>query len=235
MRCLRSNPIAIDVPRALEQHTAYARALRDCGLAVRVLPPEPDLPDACFVEDTAVVVEDRIVLTRPGAPSRLPEIESIRSALRGESIEEGRLDGGDVLVVGRTAYVGLSDRTDERGAKSLERLGIHVRRVPVRGLLHLKTGVTPVGPRTLLQLRGAFPRGTFEGLDVLQTEEPLGANVLAIGEQVIVSASAPRTADLLRDRGLRVHSVDLSEFHAGDAGVTCLSLILPEELLRCRP
>lgn len=220
--------------RALTQHAAYCEALRACGCDVVSLPPEADLPDACFVEDTALVVDDVAVMTRPGASSRAPEVASVRpflsARLRCLDMTRGHLDGGDVLVVGRTAFVGLSARTDRDGAACLAELlaevGVEVKTIPIAGLLHLKTGATAIGDRRVLARRDAFPPGTFSGIDVVETDEPYGSTVLAIGGKAIVSTAAPRTARRLEVEGLRVLPVDVTEFHAGDAGVTCLSIVL---------
>jgi len=234
-RCIREDASRpIDVARALAQHAAYCEALRACGCEVVSLPPEPDLPDACFVEDTAVVVGDLAVMTRPGAPARRPEVASVRpylaARLRCRDMARGHLDGGDVLVVGRTAFVGLSARTDQEGADclagELAAADFTVRTVPISGLLHLKTGATAIGDRRVLVRKGAFPNVTFEGFDVVETDEPYGATVLAIGRRAIVSTAAPRTARRLAVLGLQVLPVDVTEFHAGDAGVTCLSIVL---------
>lgn len=220
-RCLREDAAATpDIAAALEQHRAYCDAL---GVPVVELQPEPDLPDACFVEDTAVVANGTMILTRPGHPARLREVDSVARFAKKRMIR-GRLDGGDVMAV-EEIFVGLSDRTDREGADELARLlGRDVRTIAVKGL-HLKSLVTPIGPRRLLQLRGAYPRGTFPGYEIVETGEPKGANVLAIGDRAIVSAAAPRTAAMLRDVGLDVRIVDVSEFHKGDAGLTCLSVL----------
>jgi len=229
-RCLRTDAArVIDVASAREQHAAYCEILRRaCAVEVVALAPEPDLPDACFVEDTAVVVGRRVVITRPGAPSRRPETASVERAMPAmydvRRIERGFIDGGDVLVSGGVAYVGLSSRTDEEGVRQLGRsLEVEVRPVKVRGL-HLKSDVTPIGERRLVMRRGAFD--AFAGHDIIETDEPLGANVLWVRDRAIVSAAAPKTAELLREAGLEVHVVDVSEFHAGDAGLTCLSVLL---------
>jgi dimethylargininase len=230
-RCIRPDAsVPVDAAKARLQHDAYSRALGSfTDLASWA--PEPELPDACFVEDAAVLSGGIAVITRPSAVSRRPEIATVEKALSKlldcRRIERGFLDGGDVMVAGGVAFVGLSRRTDHIGASELERLlEREVRLVPMGAWLHLKTAVTPVDSKTLIQLRGAYPAGTFRGFEVLETDEPMGATVLAVGEDVIVSAAAPKTAALLSARGLRVRSVDLSEFHAGDAGTTCLSLIL---------
>ncbi len=234
-RCIREDASRpIDVARALAQHVAYCEALRACGCDVVALPPEADLPDACFVEDTAVVAGGVAVMTRPGAPARAPEVASVRPHIAPRipcrDIARGRLDGGDVLVVGRLAFVGLSARTDEQGASALgevlAEVGVEVRTVPIAGLLHLKTGATAIGERRVLMRRGAFPAGTFGDLDVVETDEPYGSTVLAIDDRVIVSTAAPRTARRLDVLGFKVLPVDITEFHAGDAGVTCLSIVL---------
>lgn len=228
-RCLRTDASrAIDVAKAREQHACYCEALRACGVQLVTLPPEADLPDACFVEDTAVVVGRVAVITRPGAASRRGETESVARVLAQthevRRVERGFVDGGDVMVAGGVAFVGLSSRTDETGARELGgALGMEVRTVRARGL-HLKSDVTPLGAGRLLMRRGAY---TFGGFDVVETDEPLGGNVLAVGGHVIASAAAPRTAEALRALGLDVRAVALGEFHAGDAGVTCLSVLLP--------
>jgi dimethylargininase len=231
-RCIRQDASrTIDVPRALAQHAAYCEALRACGLEVSALPAEPEMPDACFVEDAAVVVGDVAVVTRPGAEARRAETASVERVLAKKCfcmrMERGSLDGGDVLAADGTVFVGLSQRTNEAGAQELGRLlKMPVRTIPVRRLLHLKTGITRVGERRLLQRAGAFRGSDFPGFEVLATDEPQGATVLTVDGHAVVSAAAPKTADRLRRLGLAVHAVDISEFHAGDAGVTCLSVIL---------
>lgn len=223
-RCLREKPVPIDVAKAALQHAGYVAALRACGVEVEALPPEPDLPDACFVEDTAVIVGDRALIARPGAPVRRPELASIEQRLskthRCVRLEEGTLDGGDVMILGRVAYVGLSTRTNAVAALG-RLLDLDARPVTV-GALHLKSIATPIGERTIL----AEPGLRFDDFEVVTTDEPHGANVLWLGRHILVSAAAPRTARLLAKRGLDVRVVDVGEFHKGDAGVTCLSLIL---------
>jgi dimethylargininase len=233
--CLRADrTVTIDVDRARRQHDAYCAALGACDIVVDALDPHPDLPDACFVEDTAVILGTHAVLTRPGAPPRAGEIASVGAALasthRCGQLAAGSLDGGDVLVVGRTIFVGLSDRTDAAGAAALEAiagpLGHEVSTVELRDGLHLKSFVTPIGAREIIMCPGPIEPTTFPDVDVLTTDEPHGGNVLAVNGHVIVSERAPRTAQLLEGRGLVVHQVDVGEFHKGDAGLTCLSLLL---------
>ena len=220
----------IDVAKARVQHASYCDALRACGLEVIALQPERDMPDACFVEDAAVISGGIAAITRPGAEERRAETPSVERALsrlcRCVPMTRGRLDGGDVLVADGVALVGLSARTDEAGVRELGSiLGLPVRTIPVRGLLHLKSGATRIGPRRLMVLAGAFRAGDFEGFELIETDEPAGATVLEFEGHAIVSAAAARTAARLRSLGLRVHAVDIGEFHAGDAGVTCLSVI----------
>ncbi len=199
------------------------------------LPPAAEYPDGCFVEDAAVIIGPCAVITRPGAESRRGETVSVERILarthRIRRIERGFVDGGDVLVAGNVAFVGLSARTDRLGTAELGRvlasMSVKARTVPVHRLLHLKSGATPIGPSAILQTAGAFPTGTFSGFEVVESDEPLGGNVLVAGRHAIVSSAAPRTADRLSARGLDVHLVEIGEFHAGDSGVTCLSVILP--------
>jgi dimethylargininase len=239
-RCLREGVAAIDVQRAREQHDGYATALRDAGVAVHILAADDRCPDCCFVEDTAVVLGEVALLTCPGAPSRRPEVDAVggalreRLALRRMTGEGATLDGGDVLRAGPYVFVGLSSRTTPGGVAALESLartqGLEVVSVPVAGGLHLKSSVTLLDPHTLLVLQGSLDCTPFEtrGLRCVPVVEAAGANVLPVGEVVLVSSMAPRTADLVTAQGIEARLVDVSEFHKGDGALTCLSLRIPQ-------
>jgi len=228
---------SIDVAEARRQHDAYAALLRSLGVEVVELPPLDDHPDGVFVEDTAVVVPGLAVVTRPGSPTRGGEVESVESALRTligrveRMAAPARLDGGDVLRVGSTVYVGCSTRTDEVGAAALaahlEPLGYRLVTVAVSGLLHLKTAATALPDGTLLTAGGVAP-SAFDVPDIVQVPEATGANVLIVGETVVISASAPRTADLVRRQGIDVRVLDIGQLEAVEAGLTCLSVLIPE-------
>jgi dimethylargininase len=227
----------IDVELARAQHHGYAEALRRLGARVVALPAEPDLPDAVFVEDTAVVVDEVAVTTIPGSESRRMEVPSVADALaRYRPVEfmvgPGTVDGGDVMRVGRTLYVGVSTRTSTEGACELRRrlapYGYSVVEVDVGGSLHLKTACSFVGRGTVLANRNWFDAGRLDGLRVLDVEptEPWAANTVRYGETVLASASAPVTCARLAAHGYAVLPVDISELQKAEAGLSCLSLIL---------
>jgi dimethylargininase len=239
MRCelthLERTPI--DVARAREQHHGYEQALQSLGWRIETLPEEPDLADSVFVEDTAIVLDEVAVITRPGAASRRAETASIAAALgkyrelvRIES--PGTLDGGDVLRVGRSVYVGTSSRSDASGIEQLGALlrpyGYRVIPVAVRGCLHLKSAVTQVTADDLLINSRYVERAQFPGVGFIEVDEsePSGANVLMLGADVIYSNSYPRTAEILRRRGIRVHTLPMSETEKAEGAVTCCSLLL---------
>jgi dimethylargininase len=233
--CLRSDAAPIDVDEARAQHAGYVRALRDAGVEIVMLLPEDELPDAMFVEDTAVIVGDRALITRPGAPSRRGETSSVRAALatRLEVVDmqpPAQLDGGDVLRVGDALLVGLSQRTNREGIDALRgfasELGLSTHTVELHAGLHLKSACSLADASTLLVFEGAFRPGALPALDVevLKVSEPAGANMLAFDRRVLVSAAAPRTAELLANRGLRPIALELSQIHAGDGALSCLSL-----------
>ncbi len=227
----------IDVPRAREQHRSYEQILADLGCTVRRLRPDPALPDGVFVEDTAIVLDELAILARPGAASRRPEVATVAEALEAYRplwrIEPpATLDGGDVLRVGRTLYVGQSGRTDAAAARQVEALvaphGYRVVPIPVAGCLHLKSAVTQVGKRLLLCQTRWVDVAAFEGLECVEPDpaEPFAANVLRIAGEVIVAAAYPRTRERLERRGVRVRGVDVSEIAKAEGGLTCCSLIL---------
>jgi dimethylargininase len=227
----------IDVARAQEQHHAYERTLRSLGWRIESLPEEPELPDSVFVEDTAIVLAEVAVITRPGAPSRRPETASMAAAL-GEyrpllRIEApGTLDGGDVLRIARTLYVGVSSRSNASGIAQLGALllpfGYHVLPVVVHGCLHLKSAVTQVAHDLLLINSRHIERQQFPGMRFIEVDEsePAGANALLIGADVVYPASHPRTAAMLQRHGIRVHAVAMSETEKAEGGVTCCSLLV---------
>jgi dimethylargininase len=226
----------IDLRRARMQHHEYEKALEDLGCRVTLLPAEPDLPDSVFVEDTAVVLDRVAVITRPGAVSRRAETGSIASAL--EPYRElrfiqspGTLDGGDVLRVGRTLYVGISTRSGERGIEQLGQavapFGYTVRPVPVNGCLHLKSAVTQVGPDALLINRAWANPADFQGMQIIDVDpfEPFGANAIWMGDCTIYPASWERTRNRLEKEGIKIQTVDVSELEKAEGAVTCCSLI----------
>jgi dimethylargininase len=230
--------VPIDAARAAEQHSAYERALADAGFEIVRLPELADDPDAVFVEDTALLLDGHAVITRPGAASRIGETESTAAGLAGEferhRIETGFLDGGDVLRIGSTLYVGESSRTDAAGIGSLsriaERIGYQVVRAELRDCLHLKTGATfagadAAGTPVLLYGERSVDPAQFEGVEPFAVAEPAAANCVRASDRLILPAGNPRTAERLRDRGFRVEEVDVSELQKAEAGVTCMSLI----------
>ncbi|MFK7990584.1 MAG: dimethylarginine dimethylaminohydrolase family protein [Sandaracinaceae bacterium] len=232
--CLRREDAVIDLPAAARQHAGYVAGLRRLGVPITALPPLEEAPDATFLEDVAVVLDDRALITIPGAASRRGEPASVQSALSGEleveAMYSGTLDGGDVLRVGDTWFVGRSARTDADGIASLTRfVPGEVVEVPVRDGLHLKSGATALDPETVLIDASTLDPAPFQerGISTLPAPEPSGANVLPLGPEVWVSASAPSTAALLTARGHRVRVLPMSAFHAGDGALTCLSLRVP--------
>jgi dimethylargininase len=228
----------IDHDLAARQHEDYCRLLRACGAEVRVLDVNRALPDCAFIEDTAVVLDEVAVLASMGDAARRaepagvePELRKYREVHRVEA--PATLEGGDVLRVGRTLLVGLSRRTNAAGVSALAdvvgRHGYAVAGVPVRGCLHLKTACTALDERRLLVNPAWLEAGALRGFELVRVpaEEPWAANVLRVGDCVCVPAGHVRVADTLRELGLDVRLIDLSEFAKAEGGVTCLSLLLP--------
>ena len=234
----------IDIEKAAAQHAAYEACLASLGASVLALPAEPDLPDSMFVEDPAVVVDEVAVMTRMGAASRRAESESLAHALsRFRPLrwlrEPATLEGGDVLRIGSTLYVGLSSRTNAEGVTQLRAelapFGYTVVPVAVRGCLHLKSACSYAGEETIVANRDWFDSGAFQGFRIMDVApgEPTAANVLHIGGTVLMPASFPATADTLTRLGLRVQTLDISELMKAEAAVTCSSLIF--ETTEARP
>ena len=229
--------VEIDIELARAQHKTYESALAALGCELVFLPAEPDLPDSVFVEDAAIVLREAAIITRPGAESRRAETDSVARALKPYRQlifmqAPGTLDGGDVLRLGQTLYVGSSDRSNDEGigqlSAAVKPFGYTVVPVPVSGCLHLKSAVTQVAPNVLLMNRQFVEDRYFPGMNVIDVHdaEPLAANALLIGDQLIYPASFPHTRKRLEDRGIRVHCVDISEMEKAEGAVTCCSLVV---------
>lgn len=225
----------IDAALAQNQHAEYCAALRTAGVQVLELPPDEAHPDACFVQDTAVIYGDLAVMAHLGAESRRGEEEPVRRALYGKvrlvAIQPpATLEGGDVLIVGQRLFVGLSARTNRSGFAQLRDLlepeGVTIEALPVTGSLHLLSDCTYLGHGVLLASPRCAGLPAFAGLDMVRVpdSEIPAANALAINDYVLLPAGYPRTAALIRERGFSVLPVPLSEFAKADGGATCLSL-----------
>ena len=229
----------IDVALARRQHAAYEETLREAGCEVRRLPEQPDWPDSVFVEDTAIVLDEVAVSTRPGVPSRRGEVASVADVL--VEFREvltmdapATLDGGDVLRLGKRIYVGASSRSNRDGIAQFGGLlaprGYRVEAVAIQGCLHLKSAVTQVADDLLLVNPERVDPQAFPGWNSIACDpaEADAANALRIGERVILSASWPRTAARLRQRGIDVRTVAMSEMEKAEGAVTCCSLIVEQ-------
>jgi dimethylargininase len=228
----------VDVPQARRQHEAYRAALAEAGWQVREVAPADHCPDSVFVEDTVVVCDGLAVITRPGAPQRRPEIPGTEKAVREAGLEvvrieaPGTLDGGDVLQVGTTVYVGRGDRTNGEGVAQLRAhlatRGRSVTPVPLREVLHLKSAVTALPDGTLLALPELLDAAALRQPVRAVGEEEAGCHVVPLGDDlVLMAASAPRTAALVADLGFTPVVVDISEYEKLEGCVTCLSVLIP--------
>lgn len=231
---LERRPIDLDLARA--QHRTYESALREQGCDVRTLPADPSLPDSVFVEDAAIVLDEVAVIARPGAASRRRETAPVAAALAAyrplaSLAAPATLDGGDVLRIGRTIYVGEGARTNRAGIDQLSAAvaphGYVVRPVAVRGCLHLKSAATHVAPDTVLCNSRWVNPATFAGLSVIEIAagEPGAANGLLVGERLIYPSGFPATARRLAERGIDLLTVNVSELQKAEGAVTCCSIV----------
>lgn len=226
---------APDYDTMVSQHAAYTEALKKLGLTVEVLEAQEAYPDAHFVEDTAVVFPEAAVITNPGADARKGEEVTIEAALCAHRpIEKitapGTVDGGDILMVGRHFFIGVSDRTNQAGAEQLgaivTKYGYTWTPVPVAAGLHFKSSVNYVGKNTLLVTEAFKDRSELNGyaLLVLDPDEEYAGNTLLINETLIMPQGYPKTRAKLETLGLPIVELETSETRKMDGGLTCLSL-----------
>jgi dimethylargininase len=241
--------------RALEQHEAYCLALKQCGLTLTRLEPDPLHPDSTFVEDTAVLTDHCAFLTRPGAPSRTGEIASIKKVLADFYSEvlsiqaPGAVDGGDVCEAGDQFFIGISERTNENGARQLAELlasfgytsslidvsrsGTGVPSVAhaqdaraTHRILHLKSGIAWLGDRRLVVIEALAERPEFSKYHLVRVNasEAYAANCVRVNDHVLLAAGFPVLEGKLRELGYQTIALDMSEFQKMDGGLSCLSL-----------
>lgn len=225
---------AIDVTRAVQQHRAYEVCLQELGLELVSLPASADFPDGLFVEDPAIVLDEVAIICRMGAEVRRKEAPSLADAIAPfRPLERltapGTLEGGDVVRIGKTLYVGVSPRSNREGsaqlADLLQRYGYRVVPIAVKGCMHLKSACCFIGEDTVLANREWMEPGAFNDFRIIDVPEPWAADVLRIGDTVIVPASFPSTQEALEKSGFHTQALDVSELQKAEAGVTCMSLI----------
>jgi dimethylargininase len=234
---------AIDFALAQQQHAQYCDTLRQTGVEVITLPALEGYPDSVFVEDVLIVLPEIAVLCNPGAASRQVEVDAMASDLKSVPLDRpverintlATLDGGDVLRVGRTLFVGLSTRTNAAGIEQLRELtisqGYDVIPVRVKGALHLKTAVTAIANDVVLMnpdwideaSQHAF--AAFKHIHIAPPE-PFAANALRIAQTLLVAQASPETADRITRAGFDCTAIDISEFGKAEAGLTCMSILI---------
>jgi len=233
----------IDLDRARQQHHAYESLLTSLGWEIVRLPTCDDQPDAVFVEDAAIALDELAIVAPMGAASRAGESATVEEALTRflpvtRLAPPATLDGGDVLRAGRRLFVGLSRRTNAAAVEQLTRLlepyGYEVISVSVLGALHLKSACAFVGNETILANANWIDTRPFAAMTILPVDptEAWGASVLSVDGHVVIPSGFPRTASVLQDLGLSVEAIDLSELRKAEGGPTCLSILLPRVTLR---
>lgn len=226
----------INIGLAKQQHREYSRTLSSLGLTVIRLRADNTLPDCCFTEDTAIVVDELAIITIPGAPGRIPETIVIEKELSAFKTivhikQPGTIDGGDVLKIGKTIFIGASARTNQEGIRQVativKPLGYGVVPVKIKDTLHLKSVCTYLGRGCILLAQGYFDDTAFSEYDkvVVPKEEEYCANCLVIKGNVLIPRGFPRTKELIGKNGFPVIELDMSEIEKAEGALTCLSVI----------
>jgi dimethylargininase len=225
--------------QVLEQHAHYCDALRACGLELTLLTTDLKHPDSTFVEDTAILIPEGAIFCRPGAPSRLGEVEAIRPVVerfhtRTFTIDApGTVDGGDICEAGKHFFIGISKRTNEEGARQLAvhltELGYTTSTIDVRDMttiLHLKSGISYIGDNTLVVMEEMAASRRFANFDLLRVSEAesYAANCVRVNDRVLLADGFPNLRNELVTRGFNPLILDMSEFQKMDGGLSCLSL-----------
>ena len=225
-----------DYEKAVEQHAAYVKVLKNCGLEVRELPADENYPDSTFVEDVALLTPRCSVITNPGAPSRKGEIVSITEVIREyyKEVEEiqppGTIEAGDIMMVGSHFYIGLSNRTNANGAEQminiLNKYDMSGSTIKLKNVLHLKTGLAYLENNNLVACGEFLSHTEFKQFNIIEIpgEESYAANCVWINNNVLIPEGYPVAKGKITASGYNVIEVDVSEFRKLDGGLSCLSL-----------
>ena len=225
-----------DYDKAIEQHIKYVEALKVCGLDLTVLPADEDYPDSCFVEDTALLTPNVGIITNPGAESRKGEILQMKEVVEGfyDDVEEikdpGTVEAGDIMMVEDHYYLGLSKRTNLKGALQLlailKKYEFTGTLVNLNEVLHLKTGMSYLEEANLLVYGEFVSNPTFEEFIRIEVpaDEAYAANCIWVNDRVLIPTGFPVTSGKIKQAGYSIIELDMSEFQKLDGGLSCLSL-----------
>ncbi len=225
-----------DYEKALLQHAEYIKALKECGLEVIVLEEDEKYPDSTFVEDTALLTKDCAIITNPGMRTRRGEIIEIKNVLKEyysniEEVQEpGTVEAGDIMMVGSDFYIGLSERTNDKGAQQvveyLEKYGMRGFTVRLEKVLHLKTGVAYLEQNNLLACGEFLLKEEYKGFNILEIDkdESYAANCIWVNDTVLIPKGFPKAKEVIKDTEYTIKEIDVSEFRKLDGGLSCLSL-----------
>ncbi|NQU68422.1 MAG: N(G),N(G)-dimethylarginine dimethylaminohydrolase [Candidatus Marinimicrobia bacterium] len=222
--------------KALNQHAECIKALKECGLDVFVMAEDERYPDSTFVEDVALLTKCCAIITNPGADSRRGETTEIKKVLVDfyrdieEVKEPGRVDAGDIMMVGLHFYIGLSERTNENGAQQvidyLEKFSMSGSVVKLERVLHLKNGVAYLERNNLVACDQFVSNEEFQKFNILEIDEDenYAANCIWVNDRVLIPEGYPKARKTIESAGYLVKEIDVSEFQKLDGGLSCLSL-----------
>lgn len=225
-----------DYEKLLVQHEAYVEALKKCGVEVTLLSASEEFPDSTFVEDAAVLTAEFAVITNPGAESRNGEIVEIESVLKDfydkfHYIKSpGTLDGGDILQADNKFYIGISERTNEEGARQLKEIleseGFEATIIPLQKFFHLKTGIAYLGNNKMVVAGEFVDHPAFDAYDkiVINDADEYSANCIRVNDYVIIPKGYSETKRKINEAGYETIELDMSEVQKQDGGLSCLSL-----------
>jgi len=235
-RCVRTNVEKIDVDLAKKQHEQYCNALKKLGLKLTWIKSDNSLPDSCFVEDTAVVIEEKAVICNMKLKSRAKEVVEVAKVL--EKLKEtyhikppATIDGGDLLKIEDKVFVGITARTNLHAIHQLEKIlentALKIVPVKVHNVLHLKSACTYLGSNCVVLSKGHFNTNILRGYEkiVVAKGEEYAADCLAVNGTILMAKGYPKTKQLLEKKGFPVKELEMSEFRKGDGALTCLSIL----------
>ncbi len=234
------NP-GIDINKATEQFYAFENILARLGVEILYIKELKNHPNSVFVRDTAVIVEGGFIEVNMGLSTRRGEERHMAKFLEDLGLKKygrvrypGTAEGGDVIISNNVAFIGISSRTNESGARQiadiLKLLGFEIRITRFQGpFLHLGGGMSLIGNETVIYCKNAFPGDFFKGFRKIEIScaDFIGGNVISINKEAIIAEKRNfPVISKLSNMGFNVFPLDLSEFVKGNGGPSCMILPL---------
>lgn len=219
-----------------EEHSNYIKAIKEAGLQIKLLESLEEYPDSIFVEDPALIYKTNVIILNPFDPSRNGEKNIIKNEIKHFFdnilfVEEGYVEGGDILNINNHFIIGLSHRTNKLGANNLSKIlhslgaTVEICKTP-DDILHFKSECSIIDDDTILvsakMAQLDYLKSHYHLIELPIGEEGAG-NALRINDKLLLPDGFVKAEEMLSKK-YNIIKVKVDEIAKVDAGLSCMSL-----------